>query len=320
MDRGYGDQLQLPFGFNVNYVNAFIDLEITDFGLNIGGRDFTNVLNTETLNFTGVNATTNGLNYRADAWILPFINVYGLLSIVTGGTNVSFQPTWKDAVGDVILELPEFSSNVAFDAMAYGIGATSIFGWDGHFLSTDINYSKTNTELLKEQVGYLTLSARIGHRFMINKNRRDQFIAPYVGVMYRNFVGPRGSTGSINMDEVFPEAQTTFDTKVDEKIASNQQEIANLTPGSQEWIKLKAENQALNKIRDEVDESGVFTTQVDYSIKKDLVQTMTFQFGFNFQFNKHWMLRGEYGIADSQRMIFTGLVYRFGIKNKAARN
>lgn len=318
-DRGMADQLQLPFGLNLNYVNAYLDMVITDFNLKVGGKDFSGVINLETLNFQEVSATTNGLNLRADAWVLPFLNVYGLFSSVTGGTNVALQPTWKDAEGDVILQLPEFSSNVEFDALAYGLGTTLIFGWDGYFSSIDMNYSRTETELLDDQVGYLTLSARGGHRFFINKANKDLFIAPYVGVMYRNFVGPRGSNGSINLDEVFPELQGTFNEKVDGKIAANEAIINDPSTSTSERIKLQAQNQALQTIENQVNESGVFSTEIDYFIQKELVQTITFQFGFNLQINKNWMVRGEYGIADSQRFLMSGVQYRFGVKKKGLR-
>lgn len=319
-DKGFADQLQLPFGLNVNYVNAYLDMLITDFDLKIGGKDFSGVVNLETLNFQEVSATTNGLSFRADAWVLPFLNVYGLFSSVIGGTNVVLQPTWKDATGEVILQLSEFSSRVNFNALAYGAGTTLVFGWDGYFSSIDMNYSRTETELLEDQVGYLTLSARGGHRFFINKTNKNLFIAPYVGAMYRNFVGSRGSNGSINLDEVFPELQGTFNEKVDGKIADNQNRIDEINkPLDPESIKLQAQNQALQTIEQRVNESGVFSTEIDYFIKKELVQTITFQFGFNLQINKNWMVRGEYGVADSQRFLMSGVQYRFGVKKKGLR-
>ncbi|WP_158531135.1 hypothetical protein [Algoriphagus chordae] len=319
-ERGMADQLQLPFGFNVNYVNAYMELNITEFELMIGDKDFSGILNTETLNFTNVNATTNGANFRADAWVLPFMNVYGLFSTVTGGTDVTLQPTWRDATGEIILQLPEFSSNVQFDALAYGAGTTIVYGWNGYFSSIDMNYSRTDTELLEKQVGYLTLSARMGYRFFLNKNNKDLFLAPYMGIMYRNFVGDRGSNGNISMDEVFPGLDDAFNTKVDEKIASNDAIINDPSTSAAEKIKLQAQNQALQTIEDGVNESGIFTTNINYYIKKDLIQTVTFQFGFNLQLNKSWMLRGEYGVSDSQRFLMTGLQYRFGVKKKEFRN
>ena len=79
-DKGFGDQLQLPLGVNLNYVYAFIDMEITEFALNIGDYDLSSIINIETLNFTEVSATTSGVNLRADFWLFPFMNIYGLYS------------------------------------------------------------------------------------------------------------------------------------------------------------------------------------------------------------------------------------------------
>ena len=318
-DRGMADQLQLPFGVNLNYVNSYMDLEITEFGLSLGDRDLSSIVNLETLNFQQVSATTNGINLRADAWVLPFMNIYGLFSSVTGGTQVSLQPTWKDATGEVILQLPEFSSNVGFNALTYGFGATLIFGWNNYFLSTDFNYSRTDTELLKKQVGYGTLSARAGYRIKLSNTNKDFFVAPYLGVMYRDFIGAEGNTGDIGLDEVFPDLDATFNETVDAKIANNEEIINDPSTSAAEKIKLQAQNQALKTIENTVNESGVFSTEVDYTIQKELVQTVTFQIGLNLQINKNWMVRGEYSLSDNQRFLLTGLQYRFGIKKKGIK-
>ncbi|MGL1887783.1 MAG: hypothetical protein OCD76_14800 [Reichenbachiella sp.] len=317
-ERGYGDQLQLPLGLNVNYVNAYMELEMTEFELFVGDLDLSGIINTETLNFQKVSATTNGLNFRADGWILPFMNVYGLFSSVTGGTHVALKPTWKDAEGEIILEMDEFSSDVEFTALAYGLGTTLVFGWDNYFLNTDINYSATKTALLEEQIGYLTLSARAGYRFMLSQKKPDLFLAAYVGMMYRDFVGAKGSNGSINLDEVFPEADEVFNTKVDEKVQSNIDIIEEngWGPLHPERIKLEVQNATLGKIQDGVNDSGLFTTEINYFVYKEMVQPTTFQFGFNLQLNKHWQVRGEYGVSGSQRFLMSGVQYRFGIPKK----
>ena len=315
IERGMGDELQLPFGLNINYVNAFIDMEITEFELSFGNRDLTGIINSETLNFTSVTATTNGANFRADAWILPFLNVYGLFSSVKGSTGVSLQPTWYNATGDIILQLPEFSSKVEFDAIAYGAGSTMIYGFNNYFMSTDFNFSRTETELLQDQVTYATFSTRVGRRFFPSKKRRDMFIAGYIGAMYRDFIGDDGNNGSIGLDEVFPEADATFNQRVDDKIQANEDEIATLNPifDAGQIVKLRAENVLLQEIQTAVNESGLFTASIDYFIRKEMIQAWTFQFGFNFQISKTWALRGEYGVSDSQRFLMTGLQYRFGL-------
>ncbi|UXX79687.1 hypothetical protein N7E81_00995 [Reichenbachiella carrageenanivorans] len=315
IERGMGDLMQLPFGLSAHYVNAFIDLEITEFELQVAGQDLTGIINTETLNFTSVTATTNGINFRGDAWILPFLNVYGLFSKVEGSTGVSLKPTWTDATGDVILEMPEFSSKVEFDAIAYGGGATLIYGFDNYFMSSDVNFSRTNTELLKDQVTYATLSTRVGRRFALSKTKKDRLIAVYIGAMYRDFIGDKGNHGEIGLDQVFPEADGIFNQRVDDKIAANEQTIIDegWGPANPNRIKLEAQNAALGKIQTVVNESGLFTTDINYFIHKEMIQAWTFQFGFNFQINKTWAVRGEYGVADSQRFLMTGLQYRFGL-------
>lgn len=316
-DKGFGDQLQLPYGFNVNYVYSFIDMEISEFTLNIGDLDLSDILNKETLNFTEVSATSSGVNLRADLWLFPFMNVYGLYSKVTGGTNVSLQPTWKDAIGNIILQLPEFSTSVNFDAAAYGAGTTLVFGYQNYFLSTDINYSATSTALLDGQVGILNISARLGYKFNLSQKNPDFFLAAYVGVMNRDFVGAKGSSGSIKFNEVFPDIDTVFNDKVDAKIAENEQKISDLGSSpilnANEIIKLQAQNIALNEIEQRVNDSEAFSNSINYFIKKDMIQTRTFQLGFNLQLNKHFMFRGEYGISGSQKFILTGLQYRFGL-------
>lgn len=314
-DKGYGDQLQLPLGFNMNYVYAYIDMKISEFTLNIGDYDLSDIINIETLNFTEVSATSSGLNYRADAWIFPFMNVYGLFSKIQGETSVRLQPTWKDGVGNIILQLPEFGATVDFDAIAYGVGTTLVFGYQNYFLSTDINYSATDTELLDNQVGVLNLSARLGYKFDLSTKNPDLFLAAYVGIMNRDFVGAKGSSGSIQFNEVFPNIDSIFNDKIDARIEENNQAIANLNPVTDagEIIKLEAQNLTLKEIQTRVNESGAFSNSINYFIKKEMIQTRTVQFGFNLQLNKHLMFRGEYGISGSQKFILTGLQYRFGI-------
>jgi hypothetical protein len=86
-------QLQLPLGFNVNYVFNQMSLELTEFSMNFyDGENLDDIINPEALNFTETVATTNGVNVRADAWILPFVDVYGIYSKNQGSTKVSFQP------------------------------------------------------------------------------------------------------------------------------------------------------------------------------------------------------------------------------------
>ena len=224
-DRGFGDRLQLPFGLNVMYVNTSMDVEITDFALEIGDNDELNeilaqVATIENLNFTETTATANGLNFRGDVWVLPFLNVYGMYSAVTGGTGVKLQPTfYLDSTGSVVdpgspgindtIALPEFGSEVEFTAQSTGLGGTFAYGYKSIFVSLDGNYTWNRSALLNQTLGMFTGSGRIGKVFKFKK--KDRRLAFYIGFMYRDFADTDPSSGQITFGDALPDLQETID-------------------------------------------------------------------------------------------------------------
>jgi len=343
-DIGRGDNLQLPFGFSVMYVNSSMDLELTEFSMTFGDNPTINDLlaefvNAETLNFSSTVATVNGLNYRADAWILPFFNVYGMFTQTTGSTTVSLQPTWHLENGETI-QTQVINSSVEFQARSFGIGNTWAYGVKRYFASVDYNYTWSSSELLTETLGLLTASGRVGRSFKIGKKMK---LSAYIGAMYRDFSETGPNSGSLALNEALPGLEeginTGFDNVISRNVASmnsNTESIADLeteiadAPISErpDLIKeqkvLEAKNVALTKTNSalstkqtDINESGVYETDINYSIKKELISPWSFQFGFNFEVNKHFMLRGEYGVSEHQRLLLTGINYRFGFKKKS---
>ena len=52
---------------------------------------------------------------------------------------------------------------------------------------------------------------------------------------------------------------------------------------------------------------------VQYTLDKNLKEKWNFIVGSQFQLNKHWMLRMEYGFLGARTQFLTGLQYRFGL-------
>ncbi len=322
-----GANMQLPSGFGINYVNSLMNIDVVDFQMWIGddrGSDLNMFLeeyvNEQTLNFNKSEAKVQGVNVRYDQYIFPFMNVYGLFSWVKGGTKVGLEPTWRDSTGEVALQLPYFESDVEFDAIAYGIGTTLSYGYEGFFISFDGNWSWTKTDLLKQDVGVVTASGRVGKNFrMIN----DQAFAFYVGLMYRDFVTSEPNTGTITLREALPQLEGQVVNGMDNKITSNKVTIAEIedipvadrTPEQREALRrAQTGNAVLIPIHDRLleNQDEIWGTQINYLIKKELLQPFTFQFGFNYQLNPQFMVRGEYGINGAQHFLLTGIQYRFG--------
>ncbi len=310
-------ELQLPFGLNVNYVYNQMTLDLTHFSMNFyDGSNLDEFINPETLNFTEVLATTNGVNLRTDAWILPFLNVYGIYSRTKGSTQVTFQPqTVEYDLGPngnykeiTTLENPIELDPVFFTSNTWGLGATAVYGWDDYFVSFDGNATWSNSDLLVQTVIFFVGSGRIGRRVSF---KNGMHLAFYFGAMYRDFVSQENNTGSIGV----PELDAGILMALNSFIETNQERIdfwesmPDAAPGKTE--KLEELNNRQDKLYDskaKVENSNA----INYSIKKEITDNWSTQIGFNFEINKHFMYRAELGYRDGQKFFMTGLQYRFG--------
>lgn len=331
-ERGY--KLQLPYGINAMYVNTIVGLDISQFKLTVGDgshQDFIDEkINVNTLNFTKVRAYFNGFNFRPDAWVFPFLNVYGIITTGAGATEVELAPRIPYGDGNDILQLPSFGSKVDFKANAYGLGGTFVYGFGrNYFVSADANYSWTVSDLLEDNVGVVTASGRVGEHWNLGK-RKDKKLAVYVGFMYRNFTNSKGTRGQINLSEVFPDLETNVNNGIDNRINDNNQTISDNTDlinslnpitDREQIADLRAENRvltlknaALTEVSDGLNESGVFDTEIKYEIKKTMLQNWTFEFGASYNLSDHWAVRSEIGASKEQTLILAGLAYRFGLR------
>lgn len=331
-ERGY--KLQLPYGLNLMYVNSMIDLNVSKFRLGIGDGNYQDLIdekvNEETLNFQKTRAYFNGLNFRPDVWVFPFMNVYGIITTGTGATEVELAPRIPYGDGNEILALPQFGSKVDFTANAYGLGTTVIYGFGrNYFVSGDVNYSWTFSEIIEGSVGIVTASGRIGEHWDIGK-KKDKKLAVYVGFMYRDFTNSDGTRGQIKLSEALPELESGINNGIDTRIAENIVQIDDNTAAideldpikdREEIADLKAQNRVLGiknrgleALQNGLDESGVYDTEIRYEIKKEMIQNWTVEFGISYNFTDHWAFRSEFGVSKSQTLILAGISYRFGLK------
>ncbi|MCK5456102.1 MAG: hypothetical protein KAI45_03180, partial [Melioribacteraceae bacterium] len=274
--------LQLPFGLNVNYVYNQMSLELTHFSMNFyDGEDLDDIINPESGNFTETIATSNGVNIRADAWILPFINVYGIYARNSGSTQVSFQPqvveTDLGPNGNLMeirtLEKPIEVDPVYFTANSFGLGVTAVYGWEDYFVNFDGNMTWSTSDLLVETVIFFVGSARVGRRISFSNGMK---LALYFGAMYRDFVNKEYNTGSLGV----PELDAAMTKAVDGFLALNQEQIdfwesmPDGAPGKDENLtNLNARNDKLEAGKDRIENSNA----INYSIKKEIINNWSTQ-------------------------------------------
>jgi hypothetical protein len=125
---------------------------------------------------------------RFDAWLLPFLNVYGLGGYI-----------WNTSRVDVTVDLEErpdtqITSNGELEGPTYGVGATLAGGYKWFFASADFNVTKSNLNELSEFTAKL-YSVRLGWNGMAG----DSPIRLYSGAEYWDT--KRVIAGSIPLDE-----------------------------------------------------------------------------------------------------------------------
>ncbi len=296
-------KFQLPFGLNANYIYSKMDLEMTEFSLDINGKPLEGI-GLEELGFQDIIARTGGINIRADVWVLPFLNFYGLYTSINGSTQVSMVPFDTE-----LIELDP----VPFKSDTWGGGMTLVYGWNDYFVNVDANITSSSSDILEDNVGFLVASARIGRRVTFDNGMA---LAVYIGVMYKDFVGHEANNGNVMLDEYIPGLRPAILTGIENRITRNEDRITWLEETQPDnWQVKKAllerRNTNLEERYVQIDEAP--RSQVNYSLKKEIINPWSTQVGFNWELSESWMYRTEFGYSSNQTFILTGLQYRFGL-------
>jgi hypothetical protein len=136
-----------------------------------------------------------------------------------------------------------------------------------------------------------------------------------------------GTSGSLNTSELFPvdQWQSNIDTGY-VKVAASQEKVDtwwdNLTPVEQKnpinVAKHNTANAALATAGNILDAASQAVTNagnstVQYSLDKKQTNMWNFLVGSQFQLNKSWMFRVEYGFLGTRQQFIGGIQYRFGL-------
>ena len=317
--REKGFDLPYSAGISVNYLWQNSDILISNVSVGFNSGPLYNV--DELIRFNSTSAESWGVNIRPDIWVLPFLNVYGILARAESRTqvDVSVDIPRIDENEELfsIQTSPEFSSETA------GFGLTPTIGVLGGWIAFDMNFTWTDVDKQERPVFAFIFDPRIGKTFQLAKPERN--ISVWVGG-FRVKVN-RDTKGSLPIGDVLPTEE--WDARIDagqQKVGEAQTELdmwwESLTPVEQAnpVNKVKREaNQAkidlaarvLNAADNAVDNAG--NSNLDYTLDKQQAKLWSMTLGSQFQLNKSWMLRAEYGFSSGRQQFFAGVQYRFGL-------
>ena len=317
-ERGF----QLPYsaGLSVQYLWQESDLVLDNLLVGFNNGPMYNL--DEIIRFDSAQAAANAVNFRPDVWILPFLNIYGVLAKAKTSTSISAGLWVPDANNDWA-QVTAFSSKANFDATTFGFGMTPTLGIGNYWLALDMNVAWSDVNALDKPVFTFIFGPRFGKTFKF-KNP-DKTIAFWVGGFRVKFSSE--TSGSLNLSEVLPieglqdkvdqGLQTVADTEAQvEAWWSSLTPAEKLDPGN--VARYNTANRALDaagNLLTAVDGalSNAETATVQYSLDKSLKNKWNFIVGSQFQLNRHWMVRAEFGFLGSRQQFIGGLQYRFGL-------
>jgi hypothetical protein len=178
--------LPRPWGLGLDFYTMDQDYDIKDLefvlpGVSVGDPSQIKVAN-EVQHF----------DFKGDAWLLPFLNVFGLIGRVDIDTVVDFREADIQGLppGVSLGNLP-----VSFNGTVYGLGFTLAYGTENWFTSITSAWTKTETSGdLDSTVDSLSVQPRIG---LLKNNWRFWVGGMYLdtdekhsGVFDLPFIGP----------------------------------------------------------------------------------------------------------------------------------
>jgi hypothetical protein len=318
--KGY--DLPYPAGVSVQYFWQKSDIIIDNLMVGFNNGEMTNL--DGIVRFDKAIATASALTVRPDVWVLPFLNVYAILGRSQASTEVGFGVWVPDSTG-IEQEILSAGTVVDFKSTSAGFGLTPTIGVGGGFLALDMNMAWTDVPQLDKPTFTFVFGPRLGKSFKF-KNHPQSNIAVWAGG-FRVKLNSE-TNGSIALSDVFPEdgeLQAQIDQGI-EKVADAQEQVDswwnNLTPPEQSNPVNKAKYESANKILSSAGEilnaadmavNNISNSTVQYSMDKRPKDKWNFIVGSQYQINKHFMIRGEFGFLSSRTQFMAGLQYRFGI-------
>lgn len=316
--KGYN----LPYsaGISVNYFWQESELVIDNLNVGFNNGPLYNL--DQIVRFNDATATASAINVRPDIWLFPFLNVYGILGKVQTSTAINAGIWVPDANNDWS-EIMSFGSKANFNGTTFGLGMTPTIGVGGGWLALDMNVAWTDLDALDKPAQSFIFGPRMGKTFKFNKPERN--IAVWAGAFRVHLKSQ--TAGSLPLNGLLPTDE--LQQKVDNglvKVAEKQTAVDDWWNGLSNMEQANPINIAKhNTANNALERAGTFLTAVDgalstgststvqYSLEKAPKDAWNFIIGTQYQFNKHFMLRAEYGFLGTRTQFMTSLQYRFGL-------
>lgn len=285
-----GFDIPYPLGVMANFIwlRQSIVIDNMQLGLLTDTKDIP-LTPTDFIEFGQNTNTSFSTNFRPDVWVLPFLNVYGLFGAGRTSTEVNLVAPFH------------MKSVVEQGLTTTGFGVMGAGGVGPVWFSVDANFTWNKPELLDEATQVNVLGFRFGHSFVFKK-RPDRNINIWMGGMRVKMSSE--TRGALALSDALP--QETWDRK-DEIVSEYQDWYDNDASAVQKKI---ADESGLTELVNKIGEADGEAV-IRYGMDKQTKQLWNGVIGGQFQMNKAWQLRTEFGLIGDRQSYLVSLNYRF---------
>lgn len=218
IDLGY--DLPFPIGISFIYVDTYQHMDLDELEVGLGGNGANVPI--DFVAFSDNDNHTQTPQIKVDAWVFPFMNVFGTFGRVTGEANVNFALNGDDLLEQLeidcsgiishpacrVLEGKEtvpFNVNVDVDGYSYSLGTVLAGGWRSYFLAVPLTFTYVDMDRTNSEGIVFSAVPRAGKLFHFEN---DRSLAVYGGVSYLD------SELRINGNQPIPGTDLSIDYKI----------------------------------------------------------------------------------------------------------
>ena len=195
IDKGF----DLPNPYGVAGIYAYINqaVNLSDLRIGLNGGAGTEV---PFITFQEVETTNQSIQLKLDAWVFPFLNVFGMVGKIEGSTTVPVNIPGQETLDAlfpgnslctkppvlqpglcsqdlVLLDHTEYTGN------SVGVGFILPFGWSHYFVAIPVSYVYSDLDTSDSYIRAFQGSLRVGGHWQPS---HGQMFAVYTGATYLN--------------------------------------------------------------------------------------------------------------------------------------
>ncbi|MBO9666215.1 MAG: hypothetical protein J7501_05325 [Bdellovibrio sp.] len=190
LDKGF--HLPRPYGVSLIYTDLSQGVDLSD--LQVSFDQSKPLKDINFVDLTGSTVQNSTWQLKFDAWVLPFLNVFGLIGTVEGTGSVNVGISAKEFFDDfnpaICAGMPSFCQGyitakapMKYNGVNYGVGFLIAGGAHNFFFAMPVTYVVTDTNVSTSNSYSLNLIPRFGYNYLTSRSGKFGF---YLGANYLN--------------------------------------------------------------------------------------------------------------------------------------